>query len=89
MIMRAAGAEPVRLKPGMRQMHASDARGIEIHRCPPRGVLRAPRLALHAEKLTFKHPLTHTELNFEVALPPELQAFLEAQRQHCPENPAS
>lgn len=40
----------------------------------------APRLALHAVELGFVHPVTHQEMHWEMALPPDLQAFLERLR---------
>ncbi len=36
------------------------------------------RQALHAEKLSFKHPIKHEQLTFEVPLPDDFQALLHA-----------
>jgi 23S rRNA pseudouridine1911/1915/1917 synthase len=36
----------------------------------------APRLALHAAELGFRHPLTRAEMHWEMPLPPDLEAFL-------------
>jgi 23S rRNA pseudouridine1911/1915/1917 synthase len=36
----------------------------------------APRLALHAAELGFRHPVTHAEMHWEMALPADLEAFL-------------
>jgi 23S rRNA pseudouridine1911/1915/1917 synthase len=41
----------------------------------------APRLALHAVELGFRHPISRTEMHWEMPLPPDLQAFLERLRQ--------
>jgi 23S rRNA pseudouridine1911/1915/1917 synthase len=40
----------------------------------------APRLALHAAELGFRHPATAEELHWEMLLPPDLQAFVERLR---------
>jgi 23S rRNA pseudouridine1911/1915/1917 synthase len=40
----------------------------------------APRLALHAAELGFRHPITKDELHWEMPLPPDLQAFVERVR---------
>jgi 23S rRNA pseudouridine1911/1915/1917 synthase len=36
----------------------------------------APRLALHARQLSFRHPLTQRHLNFEAELPDDLESWL-------------
>jgi 23S rRNA pseudouridine1911/1915/1917 synthase len=36
----------------------------------------APRLALHAAELGFRHPVTRAEVHWEMPLPPDLEAFL-------------
>jgi 23S rRNA pseudouridine1911/1915/1917 synthase len=41
----------------------------------------APRLALHAAELGFQHPTTGAEMHWTMALPPDLNAFLERLRQ--------
>lgn len=38
----------------------------------------APRLALHAEALGFVHPVTGSNMNFEMPLPPDLARWLES-----------
>jgi len=40
----------------------------------------APRLALHAAELGFKHPITDAELHWEMPLPADLQGFLDRLR---------
>jgi 23S rRNA pseudouridine1911/1915/1917 synthase len=40
----------------------------------------APRLALHAAELGFRHPLTKEEMHWEMELPPDLQEFVEMLR---------
>jgi len=40
----------------------------------------APRLALHAARLGFPHPITGEELSFEALLPEDLAHFLERLR---------
>jgi 23S rRNA pseudouridine1911/1915/1917 synthase len=40
----------------------------------------APRLALHAAELGFRHPVTGDEMHWEMELPPDLQAFVEELR---------
>jgi len=37
----------------------------------------APRLMLHASRLSFKHPMTGAPLTFEAPLPPDMAAFIE------------
>jgi 23S rRNA pseudouridine1911/1915/1917 synthase len=37
---------------------------------------RSPRLALHAAELGFRHPVTHTEMQWSMPLPPDLEALL-------------
>jgi 23S rRNA pseudouridine1911/1915/1917 synthase len=37
----------------------------------------APRLALHAAELGFRHPTSRAELHWEMPLPPDLSAFIE------------
>ena len=37
----------------------------------------APRLALHATELGFRHPVSQEKLHWEMPLPPDLQTFLE------------
>ena len=39
---------------------------------------RLGRQALHAAELGFEHPVTHEEMFFEAALPPDLEALQEA-----------
>jgi 23S rRNA pseudouridine1911/1915/1917 synthase len=41
---------------------------------------RAPRLALHAAELGFRHPVREEELRFEMPLPEDLKAFVERLR---------
>jgi 23S rRNA pseudouridine1911/1915/1917 synthase len=41
---------------------------------------KAKRLALHATRLSFRHPVTGQEGRFDTALPPEFQTFLGAQQ---------
>jgi 23S rRNA pseudouridine1911/1915/1917 synthase len=43
----------------------------------------APRLALHAAELGFEHPVTGEPMRFEMPLPDDLLAFLEALRKAC------
>ena len=40
----------------------------------------APRLALHATELGFRHPVTHQELHWTMPLPLDLEAFLDRLR---------
>jgi 23S rRNA pseudouridine1911/1915/1917 synthase len=40
----------------------------------------APRLALHATELGFRHPVTGEDLHWEMPLPPDLQAFVDRLR---------
>jgi 23S rRNA pseudouridine1911/1915/1917 synthase len=40
----------------------------------------APRLALHATELGFRHPLRNEDLHWEMPLPPDLEEFLERLR---------
>jgi 23S rRNA pseudouridine1911/1915/1917 synthase len=40
----------------------------------------APRLALHAAELGFRHPVTGDEMHWEMPLPPDLRAFVEKMR---------
>jgi len=40
----------------------------------------SPRLALHACELAFVHPVTHEEIGFESALPPDLSRLVEELR---------
>jgi 23S rRNA pseudouridine1911/1915/1917 synthase len=40
----------------------------------------APRLALHAAELGFRHPVTGQALHWTMPVPPDLQAFLERLR---------
>jgi 23S rRNA pseudouridine1911/1915/1917 synthase len=44
----------------------------------------APRLALHAAELGFRHPATGEELHWEMPLPPDLGAFLDRLRRQAP-----
>jgi 23S rRNA pseudouridine1911/1915/1917 synthase len=44
----------------------------------------APRLALHAVELGFRHPVTHQELHWEMPLPADLEAFLARLRGQAP-----
>jgi 23S rRNA pseudouridine1911/1915/1917 synthase len=44
----------------------------------------APRLALHAAELGFRHPATNAEGHWEMALPADLQEFLQRLRQGGP-----
>lgn len=44
---------------------------------------RAPRLALHACELAFEHPITGDWLEFEMALPGELETFLHRLRKEA------
>ena len=37
----------------------------------------APRLALHAAELGFRHPITGDEMHWEMELPADLEAFVE------------
>jgi 23S rRNA pseudouridine1911/1915/1917 synthase len=41
----------------------------------------APRLALHATELGFRHPVTGEEMHWEMALPSDLEEFLDRLRQ--------
>jgi 23S rRNA pseudouridine1911/1915/1917 synthase len=55
--------------------------GDKVYHHLPGGGVRpddsgAPRLALHAAELGFKHPVTHTDMHWEMPLPPDLEAFL-------------
>jgi len=36
----------------------------------------APRLALHAAELGFRHPVTHNEMQWSMPLPPDLETFV-------------
>jgi len=45
----------------------------------------APRLALHAAELGFEHPITGESMRFDMPLPDDLAAFLDALRQACGE----
>lgn len=47
----------------------------------PDGVTAPERLALHAERLAFAHPVTGEAMEFHAELPQDLAAFLEALRQ--------
>jgi 23S rRNA pseudouridine1911/1915/1917 synthase len=40
-----------------------------------------PRQALHAVRLSFRHPVTHTELVFDAPLPPDMALLQEKLRQ--------
>ncbi len=42
----------------------------------PPPILRPPRLALHATRLAFRHPMTGVALDFESPLPPDLTDYL-------------
>jgi 23S rRNA pseudouridine1911/1915/1917 synthase len=44
----------------------------------------APRLALHATELGFRHPVTGTDLHWEMLLPPDLQEFVAKLRDSPP-----
>jgi 23S rRNA pseudouridine1911/1915/1917 synthase len=59
--------------------------GDKVYNHKPNGEVRpdlsrAPRLALHAAELGFRHPVTRDELYWSMPLPPDLQAFLERLR---------
>jgi 23S rRNA pseudouridine1911/1915/1917 synthase len=59
--------------------------GDKVYHIRPDGTVRpdesgAPRLALHAAELGFVHPVTGQELHWEMALPADLQAFVDRLR---------
>jgi 23S rRNA pseudouridine1911/1915/1917 synthase len=59
--------------------------GDRVYNHRPDGTVRpddggAPRLALHAAELGFRHPVTRAELSWSMPLPADLQAFLERLR---------
>jgi 23S rRNA pseudouridine1911/1915/1917 synthase len=59
--------------------------GDKVYCHLPSGEMRpdrsgAPRLALHAVELGFKHPVTREELHWSMPLPPDLEAFLDRLR---------
>ena len=49
------------------------------------GIKSAPRLMLHAAKLTFMHPITKTPISLESELPEEFASQIRALRGHIPE----
>jgi len=55
--------------------------GRGIGQGPPRDDRGAPRLALHAAELGFRHPVTGEELRWTMPLPPDLEAFVQRLRQ--------
>jgi 23S rRNA pseudouridine1911/1915/1917 synthase len=65
------------------------ARGYPVLADPRYGVttprIRPPRLALHAEKLAFQHPVTGQALTFELELPPDLADWLTPLREQAAE----
>jgi 23S rRNA pseudouridine1911/1915/1917 synthase len=59
--------------------------GDKVYAHLPNGAIRpdpsgAPRLALHAVELGFKHPVTREALHWSMPLPPDLEAFLDRLR---------
>ncbi len=59
--------------------------GDKVYNHKPNGEVRpdqsgAPRLALHAAELGFRHPVTREELHWSMPLPTDLQTFLERLR---------
>jgi 23S rRNA pseudouridine1911/1915/1917 synthase len=55
--------------------------GDKVYRHRPDGTVRpddsgAPRLALHAAELGFKHPTTGREMHWSMPLPPDLEEFV-------------
>jgi 23S rRNA pseudouridine1911/1915/1917 synthase len=59
--------------------------GDKVYNHRPDGTVRpdesgAPRLALHAAELGFRHPVTREEMYWSMPLPADLQAFLERLR---------
>jgi len=60
------------------RIHLSEKRfpilGDDLY-APPSAMRASPRLALHAFKLGFKHPVTGKELTFEVPLADDLEVL--------------
>jgi 23S rRNA pseudouridine1911/1915/1917 synthase len=59
--------------------------GDKVYAHRPDGTVRpdhsgAPRLALHAAELGFRHPVTRAELYWSMPLPPDLEQFLDRLR---------
>jgi 23S rRNA pseudouridine1911/1915/1917 synthase len=72
--------------------HGHPLCGEKVYRKPMRGKIipdesGAPRVALHAAELGFKHPVTGEEMQFEMPLPDDLERFLKRLRDEAKAEP--